>query len=541
MNTHVPPEIDQLIHAVMSPLTSIHSTAQLLQRCLSTSEHAQVGILLSVLERNVVRLQQTCECFIHHASIHDQHIHISLPVAYFNAETEHIAQVAQQAVPQTQQRRPSHVPLVSAVGQILLLIPNGTTSTTLSTALARYGHQIHMVHNSVEGLDLARTLHPTLILIDPEVDAQSEFIIPLLSEDPETKSTRLALLGQHMPAGQTMLPQLINPQLTPEQIATMINGMIAPDVHARTTRPHILIVDDESDIAAMLAHQLEDDGFQTTQVYSGTAALRLTREQPFDLILLDLMLPDLDGFTVLGGLRAQPKSQLSPIILVSAINSPTEKVRGLQLGADDYITKPYNTAELSARVLATLRRSEREGGANPSTRLPGNIAIERAINRRITQGEAFAVCYCDIDNFKAYNDSYGFLKGDAVIKRTAQILLETMSNLGNPEDFVGHIGGDDFVLISSPERVEAICRSVIRQFDATAPFFYDPAARHRGKICGEDRQGRPAEFPIVTLTITVVSSTHQPFQHLGEVAQRSIAIKKRGKRTPGSVYVLEGR
>lgn len=524
----------------MSPLTSIHGTAQLLQRCLSSSEQAQVGLLLSVLERNVVRLQQICECLIQHASMQNQHILISLPVEYFNAEAHYIAQTAQQAVPHSQKRRQPLLPPHSSVGQILLLVPNGHSSAALSNAIASYGHQISLVHRSVEGLDLARTLHPTLMLIDPQVDAQSEFIIPLLSEDPETKATRLALLSHSLPPGRATPPHLINPQLAPEQIAALINNLIAPDVQARTMQPHILIVDDESDIAAMLAHQLEDEGFQTTQVYSGTAALRLTREQQFDLILLDLMLPDLDGFTVLGGLRAQPKSQLTPIMLISAINSPTEKVRGLQLGADDYITKPYNSTELSARVVATMRRSEREGGANPSTRLPGNIAIERAINQRIIQNLPFAVCYCDIDNFKAYNDSYGFLKGDAVIKRTAQILLETVSSLGSPEDFVGHIGGDDFVLISSPERVEAICNAVIARFDTTAPFFYDPTARHMGKIYGEDRQGRPAEFPIVTLTITVVSSAHQPFQHLGEVAQRSIAIKKRGKLTPGSVYVLEG-
>jgi GGDEF domain-containing protein len=250
------------------------------------------------------------------------------------------------------------------------------------------------------------------------------------------------------------------------------------------------------------------------------------------------MLPDIDGFTALGGLRAQAETQLTPIILLSAINSPMEKVRGLELGADDYITKPFSAAELSARVQAAMRRSEREGGANPSTRLPGNIAIERAISQRIDHGLPFAVGYCDLDNFKAYNDRYGFLKGDAVILRTAQILLDAIRTMGNPDDFVGHIGGDDFVVISTPDRIETICSTAVARFDATAPFFYDPATRQRGFISGVDRQGRPTRFPLASITITVISSARHTFRHPGEVAQRAAEGKKRGKQIPGSLYLL---
>jgi GGDEF domain-containing protein len=110
---------------------------------------------------------------------------------------------------------------------------------------------------------------------------------------------------------------------------------------------------------------------------------------------------------------------------------------------------------------------------------------------------------------------------------------------GNADDFVGHIGGDDFVVISTPDRVRPICETAIARFDETAPLFYDAATRARGFISGEDRQGRPTEFPLVSITITVVSSARRPFRHPGDVAQRSVEGKKRGKLIPGSVYLIE--
>jgi diguanylate cyclase (GGDEF)-like protein len=171
--------------------------------------------------------------------------------------------------------------------------------------------------------------------------------------------------------------------------------------------------------------------------------------------------------------------------------------------------------------------------------LPGNIAIERAISRRIEQGQLFAVCYCDLDNFKSYNDAYGFLKGDAVIHQTARILVSAVEEAGNPDDFVGHIGGDDFVLVTTPDRAAAVCEAAIRFFDALAPLFYDPEARERGYIEGTDRRGRQERFPLVSISIMVVSNQRNPIHHMAQVAQQAIELKKLAKRRHGSVYVLD--
>jgi DNA-binding response OmpR family regulator len=303
--------------------------------------------------------------------------------------------------------------------------------------------------------------------------------------------------------------------------------------------PSVLVVDDELDLCRILETMLREDGYRATCVGSGAAALALAQKQSFDLIILDLLLPDLDGFAVLGALRARPATALTPIILLSARDSAPEKVRGLQLGADDYVTKPFSAAELLARVRAALRRRELEGGANPSTRLPGNVAIERAIRRRIENNLPFAVCYTDLDNFKAYNDTYSFLKGDAVIQQTAHVLLTAVEQLGNLDDFVGHIGGDDFIVITTPDRAERICARAIADIDALSPLLYDPETRRRGYIDAVDRHGRRARYPFVSISFGIVSSAVRPIVHVAEVAQRSVEPKKRAKAIPGSVYVIE--
>ncbi len=267
--------------------------------------------------------------------------------------------------------------------------------------------------------------------------------------------------------------------------------------------------------------------------------LMIAQKQSFDLIILDLLLPDIDGFSVLGALRARNATTTTPIILLSARDSAPEKVRGLQLGADDYVTKPFSPAELQARVRATLRRFEREAGANPSTRLPGNTAIERTLRRRIELGIPFAVCYADIDNFKAYNDTYSFLKGDAVIHQTANVLLEAVAQQGNYDDFVGHIGGDDFVVITTPERAAAVAGYAIRTFDLLSPLFYDAATRVRGYIDAKDRQGRPMRYAFVSLSIGIVSTERYPIHHVAEVAQRSVEPKKCAKEQEGSIFIFE--
>ncbi|NTW00180.1 MAG: response regulator [Oscillochloris sp.] len=529
------PDFDRFVHSLISPLTALQGAVGLLRR--SGGDEQRAMMLLATIERNVERLRAACDQILNHAELSGDQIRIELPTALVSTPTS-------QATPSVSRPQPPHLlldttyhadahdMLVVHEAELLLLVARPEmVGLALSATLEARGHRLIWAQCTEDGLDAARQLRPGLIILDPNLDDHAQLALQIFTEDPETKMIPLVLLGDDVHGVARDMTRLL------EQIDTNLDS----DRNQRRTRQHILIVDDELDIAQLIAAQFADEGYLTTVVGSGTEVLQIVREQQFDLILLDLLLPDIDGFTVLGGLRVQPETQLTPIILLSAINSPADKVRGLQLGADDYITKPFSDVELNARVQAAMRRSEREGGANPSTRLPGNIAIERAISQRIEQQDSsgFAVCYCDIDNFKAYNDTYGFLKGDAVIQRTAQILLDTVREYGNPDDFVGHIGGDDFVVITSLERLDVVCNKVLERFDATAPLFYDREARTRGYISGEDRQGRPTNFPLVSISVIAVSSRLHSISHPGEVAQRSVEPKKRAKLIPGSVLIID--
>lgn len=487
--------LDTFAHALISPLTTLLGAAGLMRRRIARIDDERLPELMGTLERNVERLRYVCDLLTRHAELRGDQIVISIPSTRFQPDARPAA--PPNLAPPAYEQAPVHEPvLVSEHRAILLIARRSAQHTAFAEALAARGYTVCWAHSSAEGLDLARQKHMDAVVLDLQLDRQAPLAVGLIESDPDTKMLPLALVGppESAPIGKSDRIVVLEPESAPAAWVERIDRAIVAGLSQRRSRPRILIVDDEVEIGQLLAFQFEDTGYLTTLVTSGSAALQIVRKQQFDLIVLDLMLPDLDGFTVLGGLRAQPETQLTPIILLSAINSPTEKVHGLQLGADDYITKPFSADELSARVQAAMRRSEREGGANPSTRLPGNIAIERAISQRIEQQAPFVVCYCDLDNFKAFNDTYGFLKGDAVIQRTAQLLLDVVRELGNPDDFVGHIGGDDFVLISTPDRAELIGTTVLSRFDAMAPLFYDREARERGFISGADRQDRPTQF-----------------------------------------------
>ncbi|NTW96997.1 MAG: response regulator [Oscillochloris sp.] len=527
-------DLDRFVHALISPLTALQGAVGLLRR--SKEDEQRSLMLLATIERNIERLRVACDQILEHAELVGDQIRVELPATLIDAAALPLPTTVAQPHPydlpvglslpsDNHSSPPPHEATV-----LLLLVGPEIIPPALAAELEARGHRLVWAAHTGDGIDMARQMRPGLIILDPDLDDQARLAAQIFGEDPETKMIPLVLLSDLIGAGGLNVMSFL------EQIDTSLDG----DRSRRRAMQHILIVDDEPDIAYLIAAQFAGEGYLTTVVGSGTEVLRIVREQQFDLILLDLLLPDIDGFTVLGGLRVQPETQLTPIILLSAINSSADKVRGLQLGADDYITKPFSDVELNARVQAAMRRSEREGGANPSTRLPGNVAIERAISRRIDQYDTgFAVCYCDLDNFKAYNDTYGFLKGDAVIQRTAQILLDTVREYGNPDDFVGHIGGDDFVVITSLDRLDTVCNKAIERFDATAPLLYDREARTRGFISGQDRQGRATTFPLLSISIIAVSSRLRPPSHPGEVAQRSVEPKKRAKQIPGSVFIVD--
>ena len=302
----------------------------------------------------------------------------------------------------------------------------------------------------------------------------------------------------------------------------------------------ILIVDDDQDIARILRFRLEKKGFDCVLASNGVEALeRLDTHHP-DLVLLDVMMPKMDGFTACREIRARNAWARVPVIMLTAKGDTSDKVTGFSEGADDYVVKPFEFDELLARIQMILRRTMENVGANPLTGLPGNNVITRTIESAIATGRAFAAGYADLDHFKAYNDEYGFEAGDGVIKRTAEVLAATLRERGG-ESFLGHIGGDDFFFLAGIDRWEECCREIIDRFDAVIQEHYTPEHRNAGFIEAVSRQGEPVRYPMMTLSIGVVTSTHRQFTDAMQVSNLAAEMKKYAKGQPGSVYRVDRR
>jgi len=289
----------------------------------------------------------------------------------------------------------------------------------------------------------------------------------------------------------------------------------------------------------MVRDLLESSGHEIGLAADGPSALASVRTRVPDLLILDLNMPGLSGYDVCRAVKRNPGTSRVPVLMLTAQSSVEHKLEGFEAGADDYLPKPFDGRELRARVSALLRLVRREADRNPTSGLPGGHAIDEELLSRIARKETFAVCYIDLDNFKPFADHFGFAVADDVIRETGDAIRHAVSAVGSSDDFVGHIGGDDFVVITTPDRAEAISVHAIASFDLLAPLFYDAATRERGYIDAHDRQGRPMRFPFVSLSIGIVSTALHPIAHVAEVAQRSIDPKKRAKELPGSTYVFE--
>lgn len=295
----------------------------------------------------------------------------------------------------------------------------------------------------------------------------------------------------------------------------------------------LLVADDDKSFHEIICRVFKDTDWQVTVAEDGLTALEKIAEQVPDVILLDLNMPKLGGRELLTRIRKDARLAMIPVIIISGDSSPQEKAAEFGIGADDFLGKPFDTLELSARVESASRRSRRMLAANPLTFLPGGPAIEEEAGRRIKTGGPLAFFYIDIDNFKAYNDNYGYLNGDNAIKQAAALLSGIQNDFPDAEVFVGHVGGDDFVMMSSWGRAEEIAKLVAARFDALAPQFYNKDDRERGYTISKDRMGKTHEFPLMTLTIAVATNEKRRLDHYAKIADIAGEIKKFLKSKPG--------
>ncbi len=303
----------------------------------------------------------------------------------------------------------------------------------------------------------------------------------------------------------------------------------------------ILVVDDDPDIARFVEVNLRSAGYDVAVASDGEQALARAGEMRPDLVLLDVMMPRIDGFEVAQRLRRNPQTANTSIIMLTAKALSTDKVLGLTAGADDYIIKPFDPIELLARVKGTLRRAKEMRNLSPLTGLPGNIRIQEEIERNVREDRPFAVLYSDLDNFKAYNDQKGFVRGDRLIQATARIIQDAVVEYAGSDGFVGHVGGDDFVAVVPPDFAEEVAKKIVERFEAIKHEFYEQEDLDRDYVEVEDRKGVMQRLPLVGVSVGIATTGVRRFAHYGEAVSVATEMKQFAKRDLGSSYAVDRR
>jgi diguanylate cyclase (GGDEF)-like protein len=303
----------------------------------------------------------------------------------------------------------------------------------------------------------------------------------------------------------------------------------------------LLVVDDDPFIARLLEIELRAAGYDVRVAADGALALAAAQERCPDLVLADVMMPNMDGFELTRRLRQDARTAGVSVIMLTARGLSADKLEGFAIGADDYIVKPFDTPELLARIRGVLRRSRDTRTQSPLTGLPGNVRIEEEIESRLERSEPFAILYADLDNFKAYNDHYGFIRGDEMIQASARLIGDAAREASGDAAFVGHVGGDDFVVVVAPELAAPAADAIVAAFDAAASGFYDDTDRERGYIEIPDRRGELQRFGVVTVSIGIASTSKRSFQHYAEAVAVATELKQYTKGSGTSSWTIDRR
>lgn len=303
----------------------------------------------------------------------------------------------------------------------------------------------------------------------------------------------------------------------------------------------LLVVDDDPFIARLLEIELKAAGYDVRVASDGVQAMESAQERSPDLVLADVMMPNMDGFELTRRLRQDPRTAGVSIIMLTARGLSADKLEGFAIGADDYIVKPFDTPELLARIRGVLRRSRDMRAQSPLTGLPGNVRIEEEIDARVEQQIPFAILYADLDNFKSFNDHYGFMRGDQAIQATARMIEDVARELSLGTAFVGHVGGDDFVIVVAPDRATTVAQGIVDGFDKMAGDLYDGEDRERGFIEVVNRRGELQRFPVLTVSIGIATTDQRSFQHYAEAVAVAAEMKQFTKGASDSSWAIDRR
>ena len=413
-----------------------------------------------------------------------------------------------------------------------------------------------VVNNPAAVLDVLHSEEPDALLLDLMMPGKDGFaIMEEMQESAATAKVPIIILSalrleNYQERGVlTGLPEIIAREIPGDLLVKLIEEQTAaatakaePGAEpARAARPRVLMADDQTELLFLMKEMIEYSGFEVVTATDGVEALKAVFETHPDIIVLDYNMPRKNGLEVAQDLKNNPLFAHIPIMIVTAHGEKQAKLKGLSMGIDDYLIKPVDADELVARIRMILKRNKQVLDTNPLSRLPGNPSIQARVEREIAKGGPFAVLYLDLNNFKAYNDTYGFEAGDRVLKATANLLVKLTIQNENSEDFIGHIGGDDFIVVTTYERSEELASRITHAFDEIAPSFYSKADREAGHIVATDRQGNIKQFPFLAIAIGIVHNTARPLHSFAQVSNIGTELKKGAKAAEKSHYIVDRR
>jgi len=303
----------------------------------------------------------------------------------------------------------------------------------------------------------------------------------------------------------------------------------------------ILLIAEDQKLQDFIAPILIEEGHKVKTYTSSDEALKELNSENPDMAIVDFSSPHIDGVDFSQKIRKSFLFRYLPILLLIPKEDNFSKAKAIEAGVDDFIDKPFTSTELLLRLKVTIKRLFHYQDMHPLTKLPGFSTLIKEINYRIEKKEIFGAAYADLYKFQKFNSRYGFERGDKVLLFTANIIKKSIEGLGGAQDFLSHLGEDDFFLISSTESIEDICENIIENFSENIALFYDEEDRKRGSIILKDRGGRLKEFPLLRIHIGIVTNEYYPFISCAQVLQVATELKNYAKKFEKSMCVKERR
>ncbi len=290
-------------------------------------------------------------------------------------------------------------------------------------------------------------------------------------------------------------------------------------------KSRLLVVEDDLDIGNMLKIYFGGMDFDVDVAVRGSDALEKTKQVLPHLIVLDIMLPDIDGYEVCRNLRTNMRTSHIPVIFLTQKDERSDKLQGLELGADDYITKPFDIEELKLRVQGAIRRAERESLTDPRSGLPAGRLIEEQL-RRVIREKDWALIDVRVNHFEPFKDVYGFVAGDDVLRYTAMLIGEVVDELGTTTDFIGHAGGDNFIIITRAESPTALRDRLRARFNEEVQTHYNFMDRQQGYMEAPAAAGATTKVPFMTMSMGMVSPAEHSFADIREITELAAEARR---------------